>query len=243
MNKISDSVENDDFINYCSKASMNKSELGIKIIDAQENERKRIARDMHDSILQNMTNIMHKAEYCTRIMDKDPIDAKLELQTMIKVVKSTINEMRDIIYDLKPMSIDDLGLVDTIERYIFLLNKDKDIDIRLKIINDEINVLSAINLSLFRIIQEAINNAINHGKSTRIDLTLEYTNDFIIAAISDNGCGFEVSSKSSSMKSKLNGFGLSIMKERVFHLSGKISINSELNRGTKIIVKIPTRVA
>lgn len=213
----------------------------INLLEIQENERKRIARDLHDSTVQSLTNIKHKTELITKIMDIDSIRAKLELQTMNSTLKSTIDEMRTIIYDLRPMSIDDLGLLATIQRYIREVKTNYTVDIMLNIINKEFYILPVINLTLFRIVQEATTNALKHGKATRITINIEYNNSDIKLSILDNGTGFNTDNINNIdiFKSKLNGFGLSIMKERVFLLSGTIDIISDENSGTNVKVSIP----
>lgn len=225
--------------NECNRDN-NGSLLGIKVLETQENERKRIARDLHDSTAQNMTNIMHKTELCTRLVDIDPIRAKLELQTMVQTIKSTINDMRNIIYDLRPMSIDDLGLIPTIERYIKAYSKE--VDIELKVNSETKNVLPVINQTLFRIVQEAINNSIKHGKAKKITIELNYEEEFIFLTVCDNGIGFKQESGIEVGSNILSGFGLSIMKERVLLLTGEINIESNDKNGTKIFVKVPLRI-
>jgi len=214
-------------------------EMGINVLETQENERKRIARDLHDSTVQNLTNMMHKTELCTRLIDIDPVRAKLELQTMINTIKSTINDMRNIIFGLRPMSLDDLGLIATIERYIRDFKKNHEIDIILKVQNEEKSILPVINLTLFRIVQEASNNAIKHGKADKIIIDLLYDNDFILLSIYDNGIGLKKDVYMEKTANIFSGYGLSMMKERVLLLSGDFNIESNENNGTKILVKVP----
>ena len=221
----------------------NNGKLSIRILNALEDERSRIARDIHDSTLQNLTNLIHKTEYCTKVIDIDPIIAKLELQTMVKTIKSTNEETREIVYNLRPMSIDDLGLVDTIDRYVFLLNQKPGINYKIsfKLLSKEKKQAAIVNLSLFRIIQEAVNNAIYHGKAKKIEIFLEYKENHLILKICDNGIGFDVD-LSKSQNNSLRGLGLSIMRERVNILSGKITIVSKINEGTQIKIIIPTKL-
>ncbi len=219
----------------------NKTEYGIKILETQESERKRIARDLHDSTVQNLTNMMHKTELCTKLINLDPVRAKLELQVMINTIKSTIKDMRSIIYDLRPMSLDDLGLVATIQKYIREIRINHEIDIVLDVIHQEVNVLSVINLTLFRIVQEATNNAIKHGKANKIIIHLEYTNGYIYLTIEDNGIGFNHNGNIEPKSDIFSGYGLPMMKERVILLSGELKIVSMANEGTKIFVKVPQR--
>lgn len=216
-------------------------DFGINILEAQENERKRIARDLHDSTVQNLTNMMHKTELCTRLIDFDAIRAKLELQTMISTIKTTINDMRNIIFGLRPMSLDDLGLLPTIERYVRETNKSHDVSIILDVKNEESSILPVINLTLFRIVQEASNNAIKHGKASKILINLVYEADYIELHIKDNGCGFKKETLLETKANIFSGYGLSMMKERVFILSGDFNIDSNEKEGTNISVRIPLK--
>ncbi|MDF2801635.1 MAG: hypothetical protein K0S61_1538 [Anaerocolumna sp.] len=237
-NSIADTTIAQENNNYCIENKIN-IEFGINILEAQENERKRIARDLHDSTVQNLTNMMHKTELCTRLIDVDKVRAKLELQTMISTIKSTINDMRNIIFGLRPMSLDDLGLLPTIERYIRETNKSHDVNITLNVENEESSILPVINLTLFRIIQEASNNAIKHGNATNISIKLVYNLETIELYIKDNGCGFKKETLLETKANIFSGYGLSMMKERVFILSGDFNIDSNEEEGTNIIVKIP----
>lgn len=213
--------------------------LGVQLLETQELERKRIARELHDSTVQDLTNFVHKTELCMKLVDMDTVRAKLELQTMIDSIHHTINGMREIIYNLRPMSIDDLGLTITVSRYINQLNDNNSkIKFSYAVIGEEKCSNSVLNLTLFRIIQEACNNAEKYSKAKNVVVTIEYLNDTIHLEIRDDGTGFNTEQlvKKRTIKS---GFGFSIMKERVYLLSGKIEILSEKNSGTKITIDVP----
>lgn len=229
----------ENYIFKINKESDTKIEYGIKILETQESERKRIARDLHDSTVQNLTNMMHKTELCTKLIDIDAVRAKLELQVMINTIKSTIRDMRTIIYDLRPMSLDDLGLVATIETYMREIRVNHEIDISLEVINEEIHIIPVVNLTLFRIVQEATSNSIKHGKATKIYLELEYTDEYVYLTIRDNGIGFNYDEKREATKDIFSGYGLPMMKERIILLSGDINIESNINVGTTTTVKVP----
>lgn len=215
--------------------------FGINALESYENERKRIARDLHDSTVQNLTNLMYKTELCTKLIDIDQVRSKLELQTMIRTIKGTIADMRNIIYDLRPMSLDDLGLISTIEKYIYEKKSSHNVNIEFKTNEEKYNVLPIVNLTIFRIVQEATNNAIKHGKANKILVDLFYDDESISLTVNDNGIGFNETSQKVS-DDKINcGFGLSIMKERVLLLSGQLSIESNNPKGTKIKVVVPVR--
>ena len=217
------------------------STFGINALESHENERKRIARDLHDSTVQNLTNLMYKTELCTKLIDIDNVRAKLELQTMIRTIKGTIADMRNIIYDLRPMSLDDLGLIATIEKYTNEKKSSHNVNIDFRINDEKYEVLPIVNLTLFRIVQEATNNAIKHGKAKKIVIDLFYDEDSIVLTVSDNGIGFNEDSLKVSDDKINSGFGLSIMKERILLLSGQLSIESNNIKGTTIKVVVPVR--
>lgn len=217
-----------------------KVQDGINILEIQEFERKRIARELHDSTVQNLTNLVHKTELCSKIIDKDTIQVKLELISMIETIRSTIKDMRGIIYDLRPMSIDDLGLVATVERYITQMkNLYGNIKIELVVENEEIELISVISLTVYRIIQEACNNIFKYAKATIILISIAFHEEEIEVAIEDDGVGFDIETINNKKREDNSGFGLSIMKERGKLLGGEVTWNSELGKGTKVSVKLP----
>ncbi|NLK29299.1 MAG: sensor histidine kinase [Clostridiales bacterium] len=230
------------FKNHCQKDRadhINKSN-GLNILEAQEIERQRIAGDLHDSTVQNLTSLVHKTELCIKLIDIDQIRAKLELNTMSNMIKTVINEMRNIIYNLKPMSLCDLGLIPTVERFVKQLTSEHNINIRF-CHNEEIeNIVPILNTTLYRIIQEACRNAIKHSSATDIDININYHIDYIIVTIKDNGSGFDIEAINlRNQSNQSSNFGLSIMKERIALLSGDLKIQSEKDKGTLITVSVP----
>lgn len=207
----------------------------ISVLEIQEKERQRIARDLHDSSLQNLTYLVHKVELSSLYIDQDPIKAKLELATIEKNLHKVIEDIRNCIFDLRPMSLDDLGLKETIEKLLLVLNQDK----CFKIIMDIDNIASEnseskiILISIYRVIQECVQNSIKHSKGDKINVSLKDKKDIYEIIIQDNGIGFDVNE---AMK-KDKHFGLSVIKERVFLLNGKIEIDSQ--NGTLIKIEIP----
>lgn len=226
--------------NMCNnyKNSNTDDYYGLSILETQENERKRIAREMHDGPAQLLTNLIHKTELCIKILEVDPIRTRLELQSFKNVIRTTIDDIRRIIYNLRPMSIDDLGLVPTLERYFDKLNDDLYLNISFNILNEEYQVKPIINLTLFRIVQEALNNIYKYAESTLVDVLLKYNKNDIELTIRDNGIGFDINEVMNKKRDNY-GLGLSMMKERVFLLSGHIDIISEINKGTTYYVKVP----
>ena len=214
-----------------------KQYLGIKIIKAQEDERKRVAREIHDGPAQMMANLVIKSELCEKMIEVDKERAKVELHNLKEIARMSLGDMRKIIYDLRPMSLDDLGLVPTVQRFITNYNEQYDVKVDLVVFGDVVTLSSIIELAIFRIIQESLNNIRKHSGAENAKVKIEYNRDFISASIKDDGKGFDVGDvKAVDTK---GGYGLMSMRERVELLNGKIDISSGLGVGTKIFVSIP----
>lgn len=222
------------------KNKCQEGDFGLTILQMQEQDRQRIARDLHDSTVQNLTGLIHKCELCYKLAEVDQVRTKLELATISSTIKSIINEIRDIIYNLKPMSLDDLGLYITIERYANQLMLNHNIEITVKHQGEESsNIPAVVKLSLFRVIQEACNNAIKHANATRIDIYISYRTDKLTVTIQDNGKGFDIEKQKENIPDNTSGYGLSIMKERIHLLSGTLELSSAIEKGTIVTVSVP----
>ena len=224
--------------NYGEDNSPEENPYGIKILEQQENERSRIARDLHDSVVQVLTSLVHKCEICSKIIDVDPIRAKLELEIMSRNLRDSISEIRNIIYDLRPMSFDDLGLNVTLESYINDLKSRTNMEINLNIEGGISEISSIMQLTIFRIVQECTNNSIKHSKGKKLDISLKYETNNISLKVIDDGVGFETDSEDNKPGTR-TGFGLDMMKERVALLNGKIEMSNNEGKGTCIEVNIP----
>lgn len=199
-----------------------------------ESEKKRIARELHDTTVQNLTAMIHKIEYCSLMVDRDPIEVKLELQTMISTLRSTISEMRDIIYDLRPMSIDDLSLKDSLVQHIHHLMMQYDTIITLDVEGQERELSTTLRLHVFRLFQEAVNNSLKHSGAEQIHVNVFFDEATLQLRVRDNGRGFD-----RKKEKKENSFGLSIMEERVSLLGGEICIQSTKGKGTEVSMILP----
>lgn len=217
--------------------SLNDNRLSI--LEAQEIERQRIARDLHDTTVQNLTSLVHKSELCAKLIDIDSIRAKLELNTMSNTLKSVINDMRGIIYNLKPMTLDDLGLTITVERYANRIMDLNNIQVKVQANGETKEILPIIKLTLFRIIQEACNNVLKHANATLINIDICYEDHKIKVFIKDNGSGFHIEKSQPITLEQSSSFGLSIMRERTSLLSGTLEIQSEKGKGTIITISVP----
>jgi len=213
--------------------------LGLKIIKAQEDERHRVAREIHDGPAQLMSNVVLKAELCERLIDIDIDKAREELKDLKKVIRESLQEVRKIIYDLRPMSIDDLGLVPTLNKYIENYVEETGIKVSFKVKGDNPNLNKGIAVTVFRVLQEALNNIKKHAEARNVLINMEFFKDRLEVLISDNGKGFNIEEVNTEKDGVNGGFGLISMRERIELINGKFNIDSILGNGTNIIIEIP----
>lgn len=202
------------------------------IMSVQENERQRIARDLHDASLQSLTHIVHQLELCDLYMDRDIEKAKLELISAKQNVKSVIEEIRHIIFDLHPMSIDDLGLRQTYDTFFDTLKKYTTFEFEV-LIDDIENDNKYFLLSIYRIGRECVMNSIRHSKGSKIIFQCINKGKEIYLLIQDDGVGFT----NDDIVEKKNHYGLKVIDERVKVLNGAIRIDN--CNGTKIEIILP----
>ena len=200
-----------------------------------ENERSRISRELHDVTIQSLVHTIHQTELIAHYMDQDPIKAKLELSLLTKNLKKSITDTRNVIYDLKPMAVDDLGISAAMEECFIYLRGISDLEFIFQS-DDELEHLdSETTLMVFRILQEASNNAVRHSQGSYVKIRIERNQDnFYKITIDDDGVGCNKEDMQ-----KINHYGLKILKERVAMISGKCEIITEPNKGFHMIITIP----
>lgn len=205
------------------------------VLDIQEKERQRIARDLHDTSLQTLIHLIHKLELCSKYIDVDPIQAKLEIASCNKHLKELINDSRNKIFNLRPMSFDDLGFSEVIRRLQINLQEHSNMEIEFNV-QDISTKQTLVLITVFRIIQEACNNAIKHSEGTKLTVFTHMYSDHYFIRVSDNGKGFS----QQSVKKMRNHFGMAMLEEQVKLLSGTFLCKSDFGKGTLIEVKIPS---
>jgi two-component system sensor histidine kinase DegS len=210
--------------------------FGAKIIKAQEEERRRVAREMHDGPAQTMATLVFRAEVCERLVDIDIERAKSELSDLREQVRACLKEIRKIIFDLRPMTLDDLGLIPTLKRFLDTMKERTGIAAEVRVIGKEKRLDSYLEIGLFRLIQEALNNVEKHAHASCVTVVIEFRTGFISAVVEDDGQGFDPEKSGDD-----DSFGLLGMKERVNLLSGELDITSQQGQGTKVVIKVPLR--
>ncbi len=214
-----------------------KQYMGIKIIRAQEDERKRVAREIHDGPAQLIANLVIKTELCEKLIDMDKEKAKEELVSLKGFLRSSLSDVRKIIYDLRPMSLDDLGLVPTLQRYISNYVEQNNILVDFLVFGDPKPLKPVVELAAFRIVQEALTNIKKHSGAQNAGIRVEFTKEHLNLLISDDGKGFDKSKLKAARKDD-GGYGLLSMKERVELLDGKFDVKTTHGKGTKIFASI-----
>lgn len=213
---------------------------GEDILKIQELERERIARDIHDSVIQKLTALTHKSEFCVRVIDSDKSRVKLELKNIEEVARECINELRDIIYDLRPMELNDLGLYAAIQQCVEQLQRTTEMNIQLTMPKEKKQINSFISITCVRIVQELCNNSIKHSQGENIYIKMAFRGNKLYIEVSDDGHGIEKYCEDKTMaKQDKSGYGLSMMRERVALLGGKINFINLKKGGCYCKVSLP----
>ena len=220
-------------------ADIDSYDTRLALLRSVETERQRIARELHDSTTQNLTAIVHKTELCSKIIESDPVKCKLELFSIGQTLRKIIEDTRGLIYDLRPMSFDDIGFDVTVERALDRFQRFHRIECGYYTEGTSYPINSVVQITLLRVIQEACNNAVKHAQASYLEVKVSYLEKKIVLVIKDDGKGFDVNAVPDETRDDNSGFGLSMMKERVYLLSGTISIESAPGKGCSIIVSIP----
>ncbi|MEI5907592.1 histidine kinase [Bacillus spongiae] len=212
-----------------------KQEFGLKIIEAQEDERKRLSREIHDGPAQMLANVLMRTDLVERIHVEEGADAALkEIRSMKHMVRSALYEVRRIIYDLRPMALDDLGLIPTLKKYLSTIEEyHNGTRIVFQNIGRELRLEQKYEVALFRLVQESVHNALKHAEAKQINVKIEIRLDKVLAIIKDDGKGFDVSQK------KANSFGIMGMNERVELLEGTLEIQSKIGSGSSVTITVP----
>ncbi|MGG1877341.1 MULTISPECIES: sensor histidine kinase [Paenibacillus] len=222
------------------ESAKNRQAIGLKIILAQEEERKRISREIHDGPAQLLANLVLRTEIVERMLAKQEFKmVQDEIVDLKGQVRSSLEEMRKVIFNLRPMALDDLGLIPTLRKYVHDYEEKSKIRTIFETRGKEHRLSSAMEAAIYRLVQEALTNAAKHAYPTYVLVEITYQAQLVKIVVQDNGLGFNV--RMLEQKSKEH-FGLIGMRERVELLEGRMEIESAENQGTKIVIHIPTNV-
>lgn len=204
------------------------------LINAQEAERQRLSRKMHDGPAQALSNFILQTEIAMRLFDIDQVRAKDELINLKMAATNTFQKVRNFIFELRPMMLDDLGLVPTVKRYMDTFKEQTSIEVTLSISGTERRLEPYLEVMLFRSLQELMGNAARHSQATQLKVQVNLDDHSVRISVDDNGKGFDPEKIGDS-----GGIGLKVIKERVDMLGGHLAIDSVLGQGSRVEMDVP----
>lgn len=208
----------------------------VRIINAQEAERRRLSRAMHDGPAQSLTNFILQAEIVQRLFDSDPQRCRAELASLKAAASATFAKVRDFIAELRPMMLDDLGLMPTVRRYVASFNDRSGISTQVQITGQERRFEPYREVMAFRAMQELLSNAREHSQATQIRVALDADESRVRLVVEDNGKGFE---PGQVLGPGSKTVGLSSLRERIELLGGQMAIESSPGQGAQVTLEIP----
>ena len=208
------------------------------MISAQEAERLRLSRQMHDGPAQALSNFIVQTEIASRLFDMDASRAKEELNNLKTAAMSTFQKVRVFIFELRPMMLDDLGLYPTIKRYVEAFKEQTSVEVTANLKGQERRFESYQEVMIFRALQELMGNAARHnedyGGKLQVTVTVSPEDNLVKVTVSDNGKGFDPSTLEES-----SGIGLKLIRERVEMLGGYMDIDSAVGQGCRVSFQVP----
>jgi two-component system sensor histidine kinase DegS len=205
-------------------------------LEAQEEERRRLAREIHDGPAQVLANATFQVEFCQRLVDRDPGRIPAEMDKLKSDLREGLAEVRHFIFDLRPGPLAELGLAATLQRYAENFQQRCGIELSLDLDYEQARLSPTKETAVFRIIQEALQNARKHSGAKHGCITLESREDGMYVAVEDDGVGFD-----SGARAEAGGrhFGLSSMEERARLIRADLRITSAPGKGTKVELRVP----
>ncbi len=204
------------------------------MIQAQEAERQRLSQQMHDGPAQALSNFILQTEIAMRLFDMDQEKAREELANLKSAATSTFQKVRNFIAELRPMMLDDLGLVPTLKRYVQNFKEQTEMDVRLNVTGSEQRLSPYLEVMIFRAVQELLGNVSRHSQASQVKVRLDITERQVRVSVEDNGRGFDVEDL---LEHK--GVGLKLIKDRVDMLGGHLEVDSAPGEGTRIAFDVP----
>lgn len=214
----------------------------VRIVEAQEIERQRLTRAMHDGPAQSLTNFILQAEICQRLFDSDPARARNELVGLKNAAMTTFQKIKSFMFELRPMMLDDLGLAPTVRRYVEAFSEKSGIPVTVNVTGTERRLAPYSEVTLFRAIQELLTNVRQHAQATNVRVQLDMDEDVVRATVEDDGVGFDPGPTLAAAAQRRT-IGLSTMKERIEMLGGRLDVESSPGKGTRVAVELPATEA
>ena len=204
------------------------------LIQAQESERQRLSRQMHDGPAQALSNFILQTEIALRLFEMDPEQAREELNNLKGAASSTFQKVRDFIFDLRPMMLDDLGLVPTVKRYADNHAEKSGLEISVTVTGSERRLQPPLEVIVFRAIQDLLTNTSLHSQATSVKITMDIGEGEVRAQVEDNGRGFDPQSVPDDARLVVKA-----LRKRMEMLGGTFTIDSAVGQGARIGFAVP----
>lgn len=210
--------------------------IGARIIKAQEEERYRLSREIHDGPAQDLANLIIQSSICEKLIDYDPDEAKKNIQELRRLTRECLKNVRQVIFDMRPMALDDLGLVPALTQLCAKMSDRGIVQATFGVDGEAWEIPKPAEIALFRIVQEALNNAAHHSGAGKARLRMLYTSEALSILVEDEGKGFdEEELKKLDDDEKLGILG---MRERGKIIGAEVTVSSVKNKGTKVHIRI-----
>jgi two-component system sensor histidine kinase DegS len=212
-------------------------ELLVETLNVQEDERRRIAADIHDRVVALIVGALYEAEACARFY-QPPEDSHNQVELIQQLLNEAIEKIRRSIRNLWPATLDQIGLIPSLKELLRQQEKVSGISYNLQVHGLPCELPTTVNVAIYRIVQEALNNIRRHANAASVEVLARFSPRRIRFVIRDDGDGFDL--KSVTHSSPRSHFGLISMRERALSIGGKLHIETEPGRGCQITVEIPT---
>jgi signal transduction histidine kinase len=196
-------------------------------------ERKRLARELHDSVTQTLFSIGLTAEATAELIETDPARARGQLGHLQELTRAAMQEMRSLIFELRPAELETEGLAAAVRKHVEVLRRLHDQEIEVRVEGDR-RLPPDVEKGLLRIAQEALGNALRHAGASRVELSLVTRDSLVALRVADDGRGFDPEEAATRSRR----LGLTSMRERTEALGGTLSIDSEPGSGTTVAVEV-----
>ena len=230
--------------------------VGARIIKATEEERYRISRELHDGPAQDLANALFTTTITERLMDQDMAEAKKTLVELREEIRGCLTGVRQIIFDMRPMALDDLGLPQAVEQLARLFGERGKLRGTFSLEGTYYALPKHVEIAIFRIVQEALNNVVHHAKTDKVRVRMHYTDQALTVLIADDGVGFDPNRRveepedaddaldmETQRRQRGRHFGMIGMEERAKIIGAAIQILSEPGKGTKVHLRVENRLA
>ncbi len=208
----------------------------VRIVEAQEAERQKLSRQIHDGPAQALSNFVLQSEIANRLFEKDHDLARQELANMKQAANTTLQRIRDFIFDLRPMMLDDLGIVPTVKRYVDAYKEKSGVQATMTVTGAERRLESVREVMIFRGLQELLGNVRDHSNASQVRVMLDTDDKRVRVMVEDNGKGFDVEQVLGGPQKTI---GLSALKERIELLGGELQVDSQPGQGTRVVMDVP----